>query len=73
MKCFFSVIVFTLWLFSGCAIENFKPESVRPGSPPSQPVINAKPSKQQREAIMSGGKPDWSEVTIPGRSRPLKK
>ncbi|WP_380178650.1 hypothetical protein [Kalamiella sp. sgz302252] len=65
MKIFFSLSLGVLLLCSGCAVENLDPASVHPAASPSQPGIMDKPSKQQRTAIMSGDKPDWSQGPSP--------
>lgn len=65
MKKIFSLSLSLFLLCGGCAIENLDPASVRPAASPSQPGIMDKPSKQQRTAIMSGDKPDWSQGPSP--------
>lgn len=63
-KLLISLTLVTLFI-SGCAIENLNPDGVNPSSAPTMPSPLAKPTKQQRGAIMSGENPDWRETPGP--------
>ncbi|WP_312042698.1 hypothetical protein [Erwinia sp.] len=48
---------------SGCAIENLDRDKVDILYSPTMPDMMRKPTQRQRTAIMSGEKPDWSEIS----------
>lgn len=63
-KLLVSLPLVTLFI-SGCAIENLDPKDVKPSPLPTMPSPLAKPTKQQRTAIMSGENPDWRDAPGP--------
>lgn len=72
MKVKFVILFFLSVSLSGCATyEDFHDDNTEESQHKTTPERDEKPNRQQREAIMSGKKPDWPAPRSDGVNVPI--